>query len=129
MAKHVYNIRVEANEYEPLEYLLDKAGYESDLLETYDGDGEDIFARGIDAIRVYLVRQTQPSADYHQQTLYVCSSKEEAQRRARELNKQYGEGCKFSEDYDFEDIDWNNYCYDDVHYYDVESMVIDRPMA
>lgn len=79
--------------------------------------------------RVYLVRQTQPSADYHQQTIYVLTDEDEAKERARELNKEYGEGCKFSEDYDFEEVDWDNYCYDDVHYYDVEEMLINKPMA
>lgn len=57
MAKYVYNIRVEANEYEPLENLLDKAGYDSELLETYEGDEDDEIVRGLDCIqqKVYLV--------------------------------------------------------------------------
>lgn len=59
----------------------------------------------------------------------MLTDEDEAKERARELNKEYGEGCKFSEDYDFEEVDWDNYCYDDVHYYDVEEMLINKPMA
>ncbi len=129
MAKYVYNVRVEANEYEPLETLLDKAGYDSELLETYEGDEDDEILRGLGALTVYMVRQTQNEPEamlddiYKNETIYVCSTKEEAQRRARELNKMYGHGCIFSDDGDFEEIDSG------VHYYDVEAMRIDKPMA
>lgn len=53
MAKYVYNVRVEANEYEPLEELLDAAGYDSELLDTYEGDEDDGIDRGISAIKLY----------------------------------------------------------------------------
>lgn len=77
---------------------------------------------------VFLVRQTQPEADYWQYTIYVCSDEDEAIRRARELNKTYGKGCKFSPDYDYEEIDWDNVSTDDdYHYYDVEECRIDGP--
>jgi len=57
MAKYIYNVRVEANEYAPLEELLDKAGYDSELLETYEGDEDDGIIRGLDNIqkKFYLV--------------------------------------------------------------------------
>ena len=129
MAKCVYNVRVEADEYDSLEDLLYKAGYENELLEEYEGDGQDDIVRGTKAMTIYLVKQTQPSADYHQMTIYVCSDEEGATNKARELNREYGEGCKFSEDFDFEEIDYDNYCYDDVHYYEVEAMQLDKPMA
>ena len=134
MAKHVYNVRVEANEYEPLETLLDKAGYDSELLETYEGDEDDEILRGLGALTVYMVRQTQNEPEamlddiYKNETIYVCSTKEEAQRRARELNKMYGHGCIFSDDGDFEEIDYEEID-SGVHYYDVEAMRIDKPMA
>lgn len=135
MAKHVYNIRVEANEYEPLETLLDKAGYDSELLETYEGDEDDGILRGLSTMYVYMVRQTQNEAgsmwdeSYKNETIYICSTEEEAQRRARELNKMYGHGCIFSEDWDFEEIDYEDTYDEGVHYYDVEAMRIDKPMA
>lgn len=134
MAKHVYNVRVEANEYEPLETLLDKAGYDSELLETYEGDEDDEILRGLGALTVYMVRQTQNEPEamlddiYKNETIYVCSTKEEAQRRARELNKMYGHGCIFSDDGDFEEIDYEEID-SGVHYYDVEAIRIDKPMA
>jgi len=135
MAKYVYNVRVEANEYEPLETLLDKAGYDSELLETYEGDEDDGILRGLNTMYVYMVRQTQNEAgsmwdeSYKNETIYVCSTEEEAQRRARELNKMYGHGCIFSEDGDFEEIDYEDTYDEGVHYYDVEAMRIDKPMA
>ena len=58
MAKHVYNIRVEANEYEPIIDLLDKAGYDSELLEIYGDEEDDEIARGIDQVQLYLVNET-----------------------------------------------------------------------
>ena len=84
---------------------------------------------------VYLVRQTQNDIcstwddSYKNETIYVCSTREEANRRARELNKEYGKGCIFNEDWDFEEIDYESADCDDIHYYDVESMKIDAPFA
>lgn len=135
MAKSVFNIRVEADEYGPLEDLLYKAGYENELLEEYEGDGQDDIVRGIKAIKVWLVNQTQNEAgslwdeSYKNETIYVCSTKEEAVRRARELNKEYGHGCIFTEDKDFVEIDYEDTYDEGVHYYTVECMTIDKPMA
>lgn len=66
---------------------------------------------------VWLVRQTQPSAEYDQETIAVYDNKEQAVYLARELNKVYGKGCQFSEDWDYIDIDGY---YDDCHYYDTD---------
>lgn len=78
---------------------------------------------------VYLVRQTQPSSDYYQKTIYACTEKEDAIDRARELNKQYGKGCIFTEDYDFNGVDWEHIAEDCYHYYDVEVLKLDEPFA
>lgn len=84
---------------------------------------------------VYLVRQTQNNIDacmddiYKNETIYVCSNKDEAIRRARELNKEYGKGCVFNDEWDFEEIDYDDVAYDDLHYYDVETMTVDAPFA
>ena len=132
MAKHVYNVRVEANEYEPLETLLDKAGYDSELLETYEGDEDDEILRGLGALTVYMVRKTQNEAgslwdeSYKNETVYVYSTKEEAIHKARELNKLYGHGCIFSDDGDFEEIDYEDTYDEGVHYYDIEAIKIEK---
>ena len=62
---------------------------------------------------VYLVKQTQYDIDcsdigdcYVGTTIYVCSDEQEATRRARKLNKQYGSGCIFTDDWDF-DEEWD----------------------
>ena len=55
MAKYIFNVRIEANEYPPIDDLLDKAGYDVELLETYEGDeddglrgpGDGVFSSGI----------------------------------------------------------------------------------
>lgn len=69
---------------------------------------------------VWVVRQTQPTDDYHQRTIAVYTDEESAVDIARRLNKTYGRGCKFDENWDFIEIDWANYDYDFCHYYDVE---------
>lgn len=84
---------------------------------------------------VYLVKQTQYDIGcsdigdcYVGTTIYVCSDEQEATRRARKLNEQYGSGCIFTEDWDFDEIDYDDMC-DDLHYYEVEEIVVDEPMA
>ena len=74
---------------------------------------------------VYLVRQTQTNGEYCEKTIYVCSTKERAVEYARKLNKQYGFGVKFDENYDFVDDDGN----DILHYYDVEETEVDQELA
>ena len=76
--------------------------------------------------QIFLVRQTQPDEEYYQTTIYVCSKEDEAIRRARELNKRYGCGCIFSDEGDFEEVDYDDSYVDGVHYYDVESMTINE---
>lgn len=77
---------------------------------------------------VYLVRQTQPSADYIKTTLYVYTDKEKAYKVARALNKEYGENCHFTKEYDFIDVKYDVY-FDDVHYYDVQAMKLNEELA
>lgn len=77
---------------------------------------------------VYLVRQTQPREYYETRTIYVCSTKERARDYARKLNKQYGYGVKFNQNYDFIDFD-EKYDYDSQHYYDIETIEVDKPLA
>ena len=79
-------------------------------------------------MKVYLVRQTQPSSYYESRTVYVCSTEEKARDYARKLNKEYGYGVKFNKNYDFVDFD-ESFDYDDQHYYDFESMNVDEPLA
>lgn len=77
---------------------------------------------------VYLVRQTQPRCDYINTTIYVMTDKDKAIEYARELNKEYGACCKFTDEYDFIEMD-EEYYFDDVHYYDVETMKINQKLA
>lgn len=131
MAKNVYNIRVEANEYEPLENLLDKAGYDSELLETYEGDGDDNLARGIDQIKIYLVNETkqiigEEDSMMKNETIYVFADRERALEEARGLNKMYGKSCIFSEKGDFESVDYDECYTNDLHYFEVATMNITK---
>lgn len=75
---------------------------------------------------VFTVDQTQPTEGYDNQTIYVTSTRKEAERRCRELNKEYGYGCIFSKEGDFEDIKEEA---DSYHYYTVGSFYVDEPMA
>lgn len=77
---------------------------------------------------VYLVRQTQPIDYYDEKTIYVCSTKERAQEYCRKLNKEYGYGVKFDEDWDFVGFD-DEYDYDQQHYYDWEQVEVDEDLV
>lgn len=79
-------------------------------------------------MKVYLVRQTQPVDYYDDKTIYVCSTKEKAQEYCRKLNKEYGYGVKFNEDWDFVEFD-DEYDYDNQHYYDWECMEVDEELV
>lgn len=65
---------------------------------------------------VYLVRQTQPVDYYDQKTIAVFDNKEQAEKLARALNKEYGCGCTFDENWDFIELDDA----DNLHYYDID---------
>lgn len=77
---------------------------------------------------VYLVRQTQITSGYDEKTIYVCSTKERADEYCRKLNKEYGYGVKFNDEWDFVEFD-DEYDYDQQHYYDWECMEIDEELA
>lgn len=82
--------------------------------------------------KVFLVKQTQYSIDdlceddYLRQTIYVCSTREKAEQYAKKLNKEYGDGAVFDDDNLFVEEDYDS---DFHHYYDVECMVVDEPLA
>ncbi len=68
---------------------------------------------------VYLVRQTQPVDYYDQKTIAVFDNKAQAEKLARALNKEYGYGVRFDENYDYIEED-DDYDYDNIHYYDID---------
>lgn len=76
---------------------------------------------------VWVVKQTQPSEGYNHSVVKVFSTEEKANEYARQLNKEYGSGCIFSKDYDFEEVDYGNIEPDsEIHYYDVDSFEMDE---
>lgn len=77
---------------------------------------------------VYLVRQTQITSGYDEKTIYVCSTKERAVEYCRALNKDYGYGVKFNDEWDFVEFD-DEYDYDQQHYYDWECMEVDKELV
>lgn len=76
---------------------------------------------------IWTVDQTQPAEGYDKQTIYIVSTREEAERRCRVLNKEYGTGCIFNEEGDFEEV--IDGFEDDCHYYDIGSFYVDEPLA
>lgn len=68
---------------------------------------------------VWVVRQTQPSDDYDQRTIAVYENREDAENIARKLNKVFGKGCDFTDEWDFIDVRDDYSC---CHYYDIESI-------
>ena len=77
---------------------------------------------------LYMVRQTQPCACYDKTTIYIYTDREDANRVARQLNKEYGANCEFTEEYDFiaenDDVDPN-----EIHYYDVKAIKLNEELA
>lgn len=72
-------------------------------------------------MKIYLVKQTQPGAEYYDKTIYAFKNKADALRLTRELNREYGECCKFTKDFDFVQV--NDDCYfEDAHYYTIEKI-------
>ena len=74
---------------------------------------------------VYLVRQTQPVDYYDEKTIAVFTDKKKAYELARKLNKAYGYGCKFDDDYNFIEPGTD---YDNQHYYDVDCQELNPDM-
>lgn len=76
-------------------------------------------------MKVYLVKQTQPTEGYNDKTIYVCTTREKAQEYCRKLNKRYGYAAQFDENY--------NLVYGDPiepsHYYDWEVMEVDESLV
>lgn len=67
-------------------------------------------------MKLYLVRQTQPIDYFDQKTIAVFDNLEQAQKLARELNKEYGCGCVFDDNWDFVELDDA----ENLHYYDID---------
>lgn len=74
---------------------------------------------------VYLVRQTQTVDYYDERTIAVFTDKEKAYELARKLNKEYGDGCQFDDDYNFIEPGTD---YDSLHYYDVDCKELNPDM-
>lgn len=74
---------------------------------------------------VYVVSQIQPEDLEYTGALYACSTFEKAQKYARQLNKEYGYGCVFDENWDFVEYNMEG----DPHYYTVTTLEIDEPIA
>ena len=70
---------------------------------------------------VYLVRQTQTVDYYDERTIAVFTDKEKAYK----LNKEYGDGCQFDDDYNFIEPGTD---YDSLHYYDVDCKELNPDM-
>ena len=85
------------------------------------------FCKGITDRRarkhVYLVRQTQPVDYYEEKTIAVFEDRQQAEKLAQELNKEYGQGVVFDKDYNFIDFD-PDYDYDSIHYYDIDAQEV-----
>lgn len=76
---------------------------------------------------VYLVRQTQPEEDYNNYTIAVYTDEQDAIALSRKLNKEYGYGVRFDENYDYVESE-DDYDYDNIHYYDVDKKTINPDM-
>ena len=74
---------------------------------------------------VYVVHETNLEYPDESCPLYACSSFEKAQNKARKLNKEYGQGCVFDENWDF--VEYN--CRAEPHYYGVSRLKLDEPLA
>lgn len=80
---------------------------------------------------IYLVRETQEYIGQEDdlkknETVFVYTDEEDAINKARELNKKYGKACIFSDDWDFEEINYDECYTEDLHYFDVEKMKINK---
>lgn len=76
----------------------------------------------IPANTVWLVLQTQAECDYREYPIAVFTDENDAVSLARALNKQYGQGYKFTADWDCDPECCEEY--DDTHYYTVMSLKI-----
>ena len=80
---------------------------------------------------VYLVNETkqiigEEDSMMKNETIYVFTDKEEATEEARGLNKLYGKSCIFSEEGDFEAVDYDECYTNDLHYFEVVTMKINK---
>ncbi len=73
---------------------------------------------------VYLVKQTQEIDYFNDKTIYVCSTKERAIEYCQKLNKEYGCGCQFDDDWNFIMVDDIDNC----HYYNWEGIEVDEEL-
>lgn len=73
---------------------------------------------------VFLVKQTQEIDYYNDKTIYVCSTRERAIEYCQKLNKEYGCGCQFDDDWNFIMVDDIDNC----HYYNWEGIEVDEEL-
>lgn len=70
--------------------------------------------------QIFLVKQYQPTSDYHGEPIYCYTKEEHAIQAARNLNKTYGDNCIFSMEGDYvESLNEDN-----CHFYIVDTLVI-----
>lgn len=67
-----------------------------------------------------MVRQTQPEADLYNYTIAVYDNYAMAEFLMKTLNKKYGKGVEFGEDYNLMKVK----DYDTCHYYDIKVKIL-----
>lgn len=79
---------------------------------------------------IYLVCQTQPSAGYYETPIYALTSEKKAKRYCQMLNKKYAQYAELDDKGNFigeyQGSDFNLDC---VHYYTVQPIKINEPLA
>lgn len=71
-------------------------------------------------MKIYVVKQYQPTEGYNGDIIYAYSKEETAIEAARILNKTYGDNCIFSMEGDYEETLNEDNC----HFYIVEPVVV-----
>ena len=76
-------------------------------------------------MKIFVIKQYQPSADYHGEPIAVFDSYEKAVEQCNKLNKKYCEGVEIYDDcYDFEIND--DYDYDCIHAYTIDCFELNK---
>lgn len=110
LAMEILDDNLEPIEYEKERNKLDKA------IGKFFNWYEETCKKQDEPKKLYLVRQTQPIDYYDQKTIAVFDNLEQAQKLARTLNKEYGCGCVFDDNWDFVELDDA----ENLHYYDID---------
>ena len=76
-------------------------------------------------MKIFVIKQYQPTADYHGEPIALFDSYDKAVEQCEKLNKKYSQGVEIYDDYyDFEVND--DYCYDDIHAYTIECFELNK---